>query len=216
MVINPTMAGAQGQKLYPVPSGFTILNYIETNGSSSRLQLHFGASSLHKLTAVFELLTVKEAPLFGARTSATANRDVLWCPGLINGEPNIVYQSGTNNVYTGTSGVTFSTGVKYTVIAENGKITFNGTTYTGTAGTTFGAATYPVCSLFNLNQGTGQQTQFWHGKLYSLKIEVKGEYTGVNCILGDFVPVMRISDSAYGLWDKVTAWFNTHASLTGG
>jgi hypothetical protein len=212
MFINPISISPQGQTLYPVPSRFTEINYIQTDGSSSRLQLPIGGTTYHRITAEFELLTVKEAPLFGARSSATANRDVLFCPG----STNMVYQCGTNNVQTATSGVTFSTGVKYTVIAENGKITLNGTTYTGTAGTASGAWTYPVCSLFNLNQGTGQQSQFWHGKLYFLEIERKNPHGGQWRIEMYLVPVRRTSDNAYGLWDKITAHFATQNTLTGG
>ena len=212
MIINPTAVSRSGQATYPVPSRFTTVNYIQTDGSSSALQLNTCPSSYHRLTAEFELLTVKEAPLYGGRSSATANRDVLFCPG----STNMVYQCGTNNVNTATSGVTFSTGVRYTRVAENGKIIFNGVTYTGTAGTAFGASSYPVCRLFQLNQGTGQQSQFWHGKLYYLIIERKDPYSGIYRTEDDFVPVKRISDNAYGLWDKINAKFYTHASLTGG
>ena len=87
--------------------------------------------------------------------------------------------------------------VKY---ASNGETSVDGTvvnTSTTDAGKGWGDLKWQI---FNSNDETPGK-----GKLYSLKMWTDGE------LVRDFVPVMRVSDSAYGLYDLIGAAFYENA-----
>lgn len=82
-----------------------------------------------------------------------------------------------------------------TYAAGNLSITIGGQTYTNTSGAAVLARDVWIGSDGSTNSGVGDFTLYWY-KLYDGEILAR-----------DFVPVQRISDRVYGLWDYVTETF---------
>ena len=205
MIINSVIGGAGGtSEILPDSSLYTTLSYIETDGATAYINTDLSVNTTYKLTFEVQLTDPSiNAALFGTRFSSSANRQVAFCPNNTTGNL-ISYQCSTGNTAITATGFTWDSTKKYTIVFENDKITVDGTVHTtGTTGTGFYyVSLYPI-RLFNFYTGTTQDTRFWKGRLYSLIVG----YSSGNGIIRDFIPVQRISDSKYGLWDKVGGTF---------
>jgi hypothetical protein len=212
MIIN-SIISAPSDGIEPPSDTFDKLSYIQTNGSSSYVPLAISLSSYHIITAEFELLTIKDQPLFGGRAMSTTYREVAFCSTTNGG---ISYQCGANNVSANVSSITMTTDTRYIVKFENGKVTVNGTAYTGTAGTAFYTVNRPSMQLFHFYTNTSSDSRWWHGKLYRFDIDMVNNETGDVTPYRRYIPVKLKSNNSILLWDKVLgiSWWTSNC--TGG
>lgn len=80
-----------------LPEGYTQVEYIQSSGTQY-VDTGFKPNQDTRVVMDFELLSINGQyadPIFGVRTSATANAYYLWCPGTASS--NERYQSGYNN-----------------------------------------------------------------------------------------------------------------------
>ena len=121
----------------------------------------------------------------------------------------MVVENVTNSAYKGIIGTSRSGTPKTTILIDGATLKRNGTTYTSSGTWSGGALSNPICMFREYSGATGCALM----KLYSLKITIGG------VLLRDYVPIKRLEDNKYGLWDKVNQNFVSSASssaFTGG
>lgn len=212
MIIN-SIISAPSDGIEPPSDTFDKLSYIQTNGSSSYVPLAISLSTYHIITAEFELLTIKDQPLFGGRVSSSQYREVAFCS---TANADIQYQIGSGSTVVNASNISMSTNTRYIVKFENGKVTVNGTAYAGTVGTAFITVNRPCMQLFHFYSNTSSDTRWWHGKLYRFDIDMVNDETGDVIPYRRYIPVKLKSDNSIKLWDKVLgiSWWTSNC--TGG
>ena len=187
-------------EILPDSNLYTTLSYIDTQSNNCYIDTDLGINTEYKLTFDVSFNAIGNYPIFGSRYSTNSYRQVAFCPNASTG--NIIsYQCGTTYTFLNVENITFNTNTRYTITFERDKITVDGTGYTGTVGTAFTAYSAAPIRLFNFCTALQADTRYWTGKLYSLKVELNGVK------IKDYIPVQRIADSKYGLWDKVSGTF---------
>ena len=135
--------------------------------------------------------------IFGCRTAdgSTKNSFVTW--GL---ESNTFRNDfiDTNNTV---SGITVNTSTTYNITKQAGTLTVNNKSSATITGTLTNNST--TLYIFNVHQPNPSASQYFTGQLYYFKV-----YNS-NTLMRDFIPVKRVSDSKYGLFDRVNRVFYT-------
>lgn len=176
-----------------VPSGYTKVQYIESDGSN---YINTGVSGKYGLSCEGRIAWVKipsDATFIGSRAG---NKRIY----LLHYYQKPTY--GYGNYYQCGTASTANTIYDFaTVLNENQQsLTWNGVVI-GSSSITTQYSTGLSMYIFALNyDGTAQF--FTQGRLYYLKIYNKGE------LVRDYIPV-RNSAGIYGLWDKVSRNFIT-------
>lgn len=135
--------------------------------------------------------------IFGCRTkdSTTQNSFVVW--GLDSNTFRNDFIGTTNTV----SGITVNTSTTYNITKQAGTLTVNNNSSATITGTLTNNST--TLYIFNVHQPNPSASQYFTGKLYYFKV-----YNS-NTLMRDFIPVKRISDSKYGVFDLVNRVFYT-------
>jgi hypothetical protein len=135
--------------------------------------------------------------IFGCRTkdAATQNSFVVW--GL---DSNTFRNDfiGTNNTV---SGITVNASTTYNITKQAGTLTVNNNSSATITGTLTNNST--TLYIFNVHQPNPSASQYFTGQLYYFKV-----YNS-NTLMRDFIPVKRVLDSKYGLFDRVNRVFYT-------
>lgn len=135
--------------------------------------------------------------IFGCRTAddSTKNSFVVW--GLDSNTFRNDFIDTNNTV----SGITVNTSTVYNITKQAGTLTVNNKS----SATITGALTNNSTTLyiFNVHQPNPSANQYFTGQLYYFKV-----YNS-NTLMRDFIPVKRVSDSKYGLFDLVNRVFYT-------
>lgn len=135
--------------------------------------------------------------IFGCRTAdgSTKNSFVTW--GLDSNTFRNDFISTTNTV----SGVTVNASTIYNITKHAGTLTVNNKSSATITGTLTNNST--TLYIFNVHQPNPSASQYFTGQLYYFKV-----YNS-NTLMQDFIPVKRVSDSKYGLFDRVNRVFYT-------
>ena len=145
--------------------------------------------------------------IFGCRTAdgSTKNSFVTW--GLESNTFRNDFIGTTNTV----SGITVNTSTTYNITKQAGTLTVNNKSSATITGTLTNNST--TLYIFNVHQPNPSASQYFTGQLYYFKV-----YNS-NTLMRDFIPVKRVSDSKYGLFDCVNKQFytsQTDVDFTGG
>ena len=177
--------------------------YIE-NPSTAYINTGIKGSGSQRIECEFmpmKQTTAEYNCVYGARTSAGKTHDGIYI--YSNTSANNVGYVGYNNTSTNNLASAYaSLGVVHKVIQNGGTFTLDGnliTSYTNASFTCTNATIY----IFNGNNNGTLATYYGYIRLYSFKI-----YNN-NQLVRDFIPVQRIEDSKYGLYDKITKAFFT-------
>lgn len=135
--------------------------------------------------------------IFGCRTAdgSTKNSFVTW--GLESNTFRNDFIGTTNTV----SGITVNTSTTYNITKQAGTLTVNNKSSATITGTLTNNST--TLYIFNVHQPNPSASQYFTGQLYYFKV-----YNS-NTLMRDFIPVKRVSDSKYGLFDRVNRVFYT-------
>ena len=191
------------QNAVPAPEGYEWCEYIQ-NTSSAYINTGCYADGTTKVEMVVENVTNSAykgiigtsrsgTPKWGLDQHASASTAAMFWYG------NASYK----NIGT------IAIGSKTTILIDGATIKRNSATYTSSGTWSGGALSNPICMFREYSGATGCALM----KLYSLKITIGG------VLLRDYVPIKRLEDNKYGLWDKVNQNFVTSASssaFTGG
>ena len=187
--------GGSGSRL---PEGYTELEYIESTGTQY-IDTLFKPNQDTRVVMDFALLSINGQyadPIFGVRTSATANAYYLWCPGTTSSDER--YQSGYNN------------GSTYPAVTRVGRHTVDkDKNVTMVDGVTTEAAYAAFTTAWNMllfqsyNNGN-LYSQTTHMRLYSCQIYDNGQ------LIRNFVSCTNPSGAA-GLYDRIGNQFYGNA-----
>lgn len=185
-----------------IPSGLVELEYIESTGTQY-IDTGFKPNQDTRIS-----ITVDFPPsgtawrwLYGGRTASNSNSF-----GFLRADGNAYrfdYANSTNKLTTKPVG-------KFILDSNKNKCYINGELAFTATYTTFAS---PVNMYIFNNNNNGSLSGGSSAKLYSCKIYNNGT------LIRDFVPVKRISDNVYGLWDKVNEVLYENAgtgAFTGG
>lgn len=183
-----------------IPSGLVELEYIKSTGTQY-IDTGFKPNQDTRISIIVDFPRSSTTWLYGGRTAAGSNSFGFLC---LNGNTyRFDYASSMNELTTKPTG-------KFTLDSNKNKCYINDELVFTTTYKTF---TSPVSMyIFNINNN-GSAKEGSSAKLYSCKIYDNGT------LIRDFIPVKRISDNGYGLWDKVTKAFYPNAgtgAFTGG
>ena len=135
-----------------------------------------------------------------------------WFYGASPSNPRItLYHSSTGTCRWGNqskANVGFVANTEYTLIQDKNGISINGVNNSWTSGTAGDFTCDRNLTIGNCNGATG--TRYFAGNLYYFKIYDNGK------IVRDYVPALRVSDNAVGLYDKVNYTFLTDDDLVAG
>lgn len=183
-----------------IPSGLVELEYIKSTGTQY-IDTGFKPNQDTRISITVDFPRSSTTWLYGGRTAAGSNSFGFLC---LNGNTyRFDYASSMNELTAKPTG-------KFTLDSNKNKCYINDELVFTTTYKTF---TSPVSMyIFNVNNN-GSAKEGSSAKLYSCKIYNNGT------LIRDFIPVKRISDNGYGLWDKVTKAFYPNAgtgTFTGG
>ena len=175
-----------------LPSGYLQLEYIESTGTQY-IDTGVVLSNNHKFEIEFMPFN-SQGLMFGSRSSATLNnRMVTWDGGLV-----------TNDYYNYQQyrlSVSLLSGIKYVATNSNTLIKINESELSVSSTTIFNTPSNAL--IFNVG-GSPPSLPKASAKLYYAKIW-NGEI-----LVRDFIPSMRLSDNAIGLYDKANNQFYTN------
>ena len=190
------------QNAVPAPEGYEWCEYIQ-NTSSAYINTGCYPDSATQIEMVMENVT--NAAFKGILGVARTGSYRWGVAQHASSSTAAEFSYGNVNKSIGT----IAEGTKTTIVINGNKLTRNGTAYTNTGTWTGGALSNPMYVFREYAGGTNCALM----KLYSLKITIGG------VLLRDYVPIKRLEDNKYGLWDKVNQNFVTSASssaFTGG
>lgn len=183
-----------------IPSDLVELEYIESTGTQY-IDTGFKPNQDTRISITVDFPRSSTTWLYGGRTAAGSNSFGFLC---LNGNTyRFDYASSMNELTAKPTG-------KFILDSNKNKCYINNELIFTTTYKTF---TSPVSMyIFNVNNN-GSAKEGSSAKLYNCKIYDNGT------LIRDFIPVKRISDNGYGLWDKVTKAFYPNAgtgTFTGG
>lgn len=189
-----------------LPNAYTQLKYIQATGTQ---YINTGVTATANTTAKYKY-SIDQILTYGPHVLSGAS----WYFPMVRGNTSagtFVVNRGGNEV--GSSAIAPKTGVIYEVDASfiNNKVTVNGVEY-GTYA--MGNVSVDTAALHLMTYGgsPGDSQFTMNGKLYYCQIYESGT------LIRDFIPAMRTSDSAVGLYDQANGVFYTNAgsgSFTG-
>lgn len=189
-----------------LPNAYTQLKYIQATGTQ---YINTGVTATANTTAKYKY-SIDQILTYGPHVLSGAS----WYFPMVRGNTSagtFVVNRGGNEV--GSSAIAPKTGVIYEVDASfiNNKVTVNGVEY-GTYA--MGNVSVDTAALHLMTYGgsPGNSQFTMNGKLYYCQIYESGT------LIRDFIPAMRTSDSAVGLYDQANGVFYTNAgsgSFTG-
>lgn len=188
-----------------LPNGYTQLEYIKSNGTQY-INTGFKPTSNTKVVINIEPLEVPSIlAFFGTRDSSSPTSSLAYNAWATN-------TTHIRSDYFGSSILSNETNILTKGIIDKNKniLTGYGQTITNTA-STGKECSYSLFLLACNDMGTAKY--YLKSILYSCKIYDNGT------LIRDFIPVKRISDNEYGLWDKVTKAFYPNSgtgAFTGG
>lgn len=188
-----------------LPNGYTQLEYIKSNGTQY-INTGFKPTSNTKVVINIEPLEVPSIlAFFGTRDSSSPTSSLAYNAWVTN-------TTHIRSDYFGSSILSNETNILTKGIIDKNKniLTGYGQTITNTA-STGKECSYSLFLLACNDMGTAKY--YLKSILYSCKIYDNGT------LIRDFIPVKRISDNEYGLWDKVTKAFYPNSgtgAFTGG
>lgn len=188
-----------------LPNGYTQLEYIKSNGTQY-INTGFKPTSNTKVVINIEPLEVPSIlAFFGTRDSSNPTSSLAYNAWATN-------TTHIRSDYFGSSILSNETNILTKGIIDKNKniLTGYGQTITNTA-STGKECSYSLFLLACNDIGTAKY--YLKSILYSCKIYDNGT------LIRDFIPVKRISDNEYGLWDKVTKAFYPNSgtgAFTGG
>lgn len=188
-----------------LPNGYTQLEYIKSNGTQY-INTGFKPTSNTKVVINIEPLEVPSIlAFFGTRDSSSPTSSLAYNAWATN-------TTHIQSDYFGSSILSNETNILTKGIIDKNKniLTGYGQTITNTA-STGKECSYSLFLLACNDMGTAKY--YLKSILYSCKIYDNGT------LIRDFIPVKRISDNEYGLWDKVTKAFYPNSgtgAFTGG
>ena len=180
-----------------LPNGYTQLEYIKSNGTQY-INTGFKPTSNTRVVMNVEPLEVPSIlAFFGTRDSSTPTASLSYNAWATN-------TTHIRSDYFGSSILSNETNIltKGTIDKNKNILTGYGQTITNTT-STGKECSYNLFLLACNDMGTAKY--YLKSILYSCKI-----YDN-DTLIRDFVPVKRISDNEYGLWDKVTKTFYPNA-----
>lgn len=183
-----------------IPSDLVELEYIESTGTQY-IDTGFKPNQDTRISITVDFPRSSTTWLYGGRTAAGSNSFGFLC---LNGNTyRFDYASSMNELTAKPTG-------KFILDSNKNKCYINNELVFTTTYKTF---TSPVSMyIFNVNNN-GSAKEGSSVKLYNCKIYDNGT------LIRDFIPVKRISNNGYGLWDKVTKAFYPNAgtgTFTGG
>lgn len=176
-----------------LPNGYTQLEYIKSNGTQY-INTGFKPTSNTRVVMNIEPLEVPSIlAFFGTRDSSIPTASLSYNAWATN-------TTHIRSDYFGSSILSNETNIltKGTIDKNKNILTGYGQTITNTA-STGKECSYNLFLLACNDMGTAKY--YLKSILYSCKIYDNGT------LIRDFIPVKRISDNEYGLWDKVTKAF---------
>lgn len=188
-----------------LPNGYTQLEYIKSNGTQY-INTGFKPTSNTRVVMNIEPLEVPSIlAFFGTRDSSSPTASLTYNAWATN-------TTHIRSDYFGSSILSNETNILTKGIIDKNKniLTGYGQTITNTA-STGKECSYSLFLLACNDMGTAKY--YLKSILYSCKIYDNGT------LIRDFIPVKRISDNEYGLWDKVTKAFYPNSgtgAFTGG
>ena len=176
--------------------------YIE-NPSTAYINTGIKGSGSQRIEC--EFMPMKQSTewncVYGARTGAGTQHDGIYI--YSNTSTNNVGYVGYNNTSTNNLASAYaSLGVVHKVIQNGGTFTLDGNSITSYTNASFTCPTATIY-IFNGNNNGTLANYYGYIRLYSFKI-----YNN-NQLVRDFIPVQRIEDSLYGLYDNVSKQFFT-------
>ena len=181
-----------------LPEGYTQVAYIQSGGTQY-VDTGFKPNQDTRVVMDFELLSINGQyadPIFGVRTSATANAYYLWCPGTASS--NERYQSGYNN------------GSTYPAVTRVGRHTVDKNKNVTTVD---GVTTEAAYAAFTTAWNMLLFQSYNNGNLYSqtTKMRLYSCQTYDNdALIRDYIPC-ETPDGEVGLYDLVTREFYGNA-----
>lgn len=188
-----------------LPNGYTQLEYIKSNGTQY-INTEFKPTSNTRVVMNIEPLEVPSIlAFFGTQDSSSPTASLSYNAWATN-------TTHIRSDYFGSSILSNETNILTKGIIDKNKniLTGYGQTITNTAST--GEECLQSLFLLACND-MGTAKYYLKSILYSCKIYDNGT------LIRDFIPVKRISDNEYGLWDKVTKAFYPNSgtgAFTGG
>lgn len=176
--------------------------YIE-NPSTAYIDTGIKGSGSQRIEC--EFMPMKQSTewncVYGARTGAGTQHDGIYI--YSNTTTNNVGYVGYNNTSTNNLASAYaSLGVVHKVIQDEGNFMLDGNTIKQHTNASFTCPTATIY-IFNGNNNGTLANYYGYIRLYSFKI-----YNDGVCVR-DFIPVQRIEDSLYGLYDNVSKQFFT-------
>ena len=176
-------------------TGYEALSYIESSGTQYINTGITGSGSI-KTTAEIEIKSPYPTSWWAVFGACASNTNRSYLIG-INGISTMTVQAG-NSVYQDVTNA-FSVGTRYEIILDGGKAYINGVQKTNLTPSSY---TTPVTiAIFRQAYSSSSSMAYAKMKLFACKMWSSG------VLVRDFIPVLRLSDSQAGLYDRVNNVF---------
>lgn len=172
-----------------LPSGYTEVEYIESTGTQ---YIDTGVDASYQMEADLDIAIVNNSRLGIAGVSDFDGTGLTTQLTLASNTHDLYLQFANSDTITGASPFTFTNGQRLSIVHKSGTQSVNGTSVGTQAATLTASATkrYYLCA-----RNVKQYTTYGNIQVYS------AQFKQSDTLIRNFVPCIRESDGAVGLYD---------------